>query len=61
VEELLLPLDVRVERPLLNAERLGEIADRRPVVALLGEEPGGMAGKLLAARGANLYTLTSVR
>jgi hypothetical protein len=39
-EEVGLRLDVRVERALLEPERVGEIADRRPVVALLGEEPG---------------------
>jgi hypothetical protein len=62
VEELLLPLDVGVERALLDAERVGEVADRRAVVALLGEEAGGVAGELLATRrGANVPTLTSVR
>jgi hypothetical protein len=62
VEELLLAFDVRVERALLDAERVGEIADRRAVVALLGEEAGGVAGELLATRrGANVRTLTSVR
>jgi hypothetical protein len=49
---------VGVERGLLDAERLGEVADRRPVVALLGEEAGGVAGKLLTARRGNLITLT---
>ena len=39
-----LRLDVRVERALLHAHRLGEIADRRAVVALLREEAGGGAG-----------------
>jgi hypothetical protein len=43
-QEVGLRLDVRVERPLLDAERLGEVADRGAVVALLGEEPGGGAG-----------------
>ena len=37
-------LDVRVQRALLDAERFGEIAHGRAVVALLGEEPGGGAG-----------------
>jgi len=35
---------VRVERALLDAERLGEIADRRAVVPALGEEAGSLAG-----------------
>jgi hypothetical protein len=62
VEELLLALDVGVERSLLYAERVGEVADRRAVVALLCEEAGGVAGKLLATRrSGNLLTLTSVR
>jgi hypothetical protein len=62
VEELLLALDVGVERSLLYAERVGEVADRRAVVALLCEEAGSVAGKLLAARrSGNLLTLTSVR
>jgi hypothetical protein len=39
-----LRLDVRIERALLDAERLGEIADGGAVVALLREEPGGGAG-----------------
>ncbi len=43
-EQVGLRLDVRVERALLDAERLGEVADGRAVVALLGEEPGGGAG-----------------
>jgi hypothetical protein len=42
--EVGLRLDVRVERPFLDAERLSEIADRRAVIALLGEEPGGGPG-----------------
>jgi hypothetical protein len=43
-EEVGLGLDVRVERALLDAERLGEVADGGAVVALLGEEPGGGSG-----------------
>jgi hypothetical protein len=43
-EEVGLRLDVRVERALLDAERLGEIADGGAVIALLGEEPGGGSG-----------------
>jgi hypothetical protein len=43
-EQVCLPLDVRVERALLDAERLGEVADRGAVIALLGEEPGGGPG-----------------
>ena len=59
VEKLLLALDVRVERALLDAERVREVADRGPVVPLLREEAGGMAGELLATRrSANLLSLT---
>jgi hypothetical protein len=43
-EQVRLPLDVRVERALLDAERLGEVADGGAVVALLGEEAGGGPG-----------------
>jgi hypothetical protein len=58
----LLALDVGVERRFLDAERVREIADRRAVIALFGEETGGMARKLLATRrGANVRTLTIVR
>jgi hypothetical protein len=57
----LLPFYVRVERTFLDAERIGKIADRGAVVPLLGEETCGVAGKLFAARSANLGTLTSVR
>jgi hypothetical protein len=39
-EQVLLRLDVRVQRGLLDAERLREVADRRAVVAALGEQPG---------------------
>src|SRR5262249_306166 len=46
-----LRVDVRVERALLDAHRLGQIADRRPVVALLGEEPGRLASELVSTRG----------
>jgi hypothetical protein len=42
-EQVFLRLDVRVERALLQAECVGEVADGRAVVALLGEEPGGGA------------------
>jgi hypothetical protein len=52
---------VRVERALLHAERVGDVADRGAVVALLGEETGGLGGELLPARRANLVTLTIVR
>jgi len=44
VEQVLLGLDVRVERALLNPERLRQVADRRAVVATLGEEPRSLAG-----------------
>src|SRR5919201_2119808 len=50
-EEVRLRLDVRVERALLHAHRLGEVADRRAVVALLCEEPGGLARQLGTPRG----------
>jgi hypothetical protein len=43
-QEIGLRVDVCVERALLHAHRVGEIADGRAVVALLGEEPGGGAG-----------------
>src|SRR5262245_57025071 len=46
VEEVLLRGDVRVERALLDAEGLGDVPDRRAVVALLREEPSGLAGQL---------------
>jgi hypothetical protein len=59
-EEVGLRLDVRVERALLDAERLGEVADGGAVIALLGEEPGGGAGQLGAA-GGDTITLTIVR
>ena len=61
VEEVLLALDVGVERALLDADRVGEGADRRAVVALLGEEAGGLARKLLAAAHGSLPILTIVR
>ena len=44
VEQVLLGVDVRVERALLDAERLREVADRRAVVAALGEEAGCFSG-----------------
>src|SRR5262245_10350022 len=44
VQQVLLRLDVRVERALLNTQRLREVADRGAVVAALGEEPGGLTG-----------------
>ena len=43
-QQIGLRLDVRVDRTLLHTHRLGEIADRRAVVALLREETGGGAG-----------------
>jgi hypothetical protein len=60
VEELLLARDVRVERALLDAERLRDVADGRAVIALLREEAGGFLGELLPAGRANLATLTIV-
>ncbi len=61
VQELLLALDVRIERAFLNSQGRREVADRGAVVALLGEEARGVTRELLAARGANLPSLTSVR
>ena len=49
VEQILLRLGMRVERALLHAHRLGEIAHRRAVVALLGKEPGGLSRQLGAS------------
>jgi len=43
-EQVGLRLDVRVERALLQAERVGQIPDRGAVIAPLREEPGGRAG-----------------
>jgi hypothetical protein len=43
-EQVGLALDVGVQRPLPDAERGREIADRGAVVPLLGEEPGGCPG-----------------
>ena len=48
VQQVLLRVDVRVERALLHAHGLGEVADRRPVVAALREEPRGRASQLRA-------------
>ena len=59
-EQVRLRLDVRVERALLHAERPGQVADGRAVVALLGEEAGGGAGQLGAA-GGDTISLTIVR
>jgi ring-1,2-phenylacetyl-CoA epoxidase subunit PaaA len=61
VEELLLARRVGVEGALPDAERVRQVADRRAVVALGGEEAGGVSGQLLAARGGNLPSLTTVR
>jgi hypothetical protein len=44
VKQVLLGVDVGVERPLLDAERLREVADRGAVVAPLREEPRGFPG-----------------
>jgi hypothetical protein len=44
VEQVLLRRDVRVERALLHAHRLGQVADGRPVVAPLREEAGRLPG-----------------
>src|SRR5262249_47365621 len=45
-EQVLLRIDVRIERALLHAQRRREVADRRAVVALLREEPRGLARQL---------------
>jgi len=50
-EQVGLRLDVRVERALLHAEGLREVADRGAVVALLGEEASGGARELRPAAG----------
>jgi hypothetical protein len=52
---------VGVERALLDSERVGEVADRGAVIALLREEPGGVAGQLLPAWSGNVVSLTTVR
>src|SRR5581483_7955587 len=60
-EEVGLRLDVCVERALLDSERLGQVADRGAVIALLGKESSGGAGQLGPA-GAHLHSrLTIVR
>ena len=50
-EQILLGGDVVVERRLLHAELLGQVGQRRPLVAPLGEEPGGDPVQLCAPRG----------
>ena len=47
-EQIGLRVDVGVERALLDAHRLGEVADRGAVVTLLREEPGGLARELVS-------------
>src|SRR5215210_3210477 len=60
VEQVLLGRDVGVERPLLHSERLGDLADRRAVVTLLGEKPSRFPRQLVSpARHGG--TLTTVR
>ena len=59
-EQILLGVDPGVDRRLLDAERLRQVADRRAVVALLGEEPRGLTGELGPAGGDTL-SLTIVR
>src|SRR5918992_2130057 len=44
VQQLLLRDDVPVDGALLDAHRLGQVADRGAVVTALGEEAGGLAG-----------------
>ena len=43
-EQIGLRVDVGVQRPLPDAERLGEVADRGAVVALFREQPRRLAG-----------------
>ena len=50
-EEIFLRVDVVVERRLLDPERLGEVGERRAVVAALGEEPGRGTRQLLTPCG----------
>src|SRR5262245_50903178 len=61
VEQVLLRRDVRVQRALLDAHRLREVADRGAVVALFGEQPRGLSGQLRLAGGDSRITLTIVR
>src|SRR5215210_3164771 len=51
VEQILLRVDVGVERTLLDPEGFGEVADRRAVVAALGEEPRRLPRQLRPSRG----------
>src|SRR6266540_3939442 len=60
VEQVLLRGDVRVERAFLDAERPGDLADRRAVVALLGEQPRRLPRQLVSP-GRHGGTLTTVR
>ena len=53
-EQVLLRVDVVVERGLLDPERLGEIGQRRAVVAAVGEEPRRGPRQLLAPGGHGL-------
>ena len=47
-EQVGLGVDVGVQRALLHPHRLGQVADRRPVIALLREEPGRLARELVS-------------
>src|SRR5262249_47582350 len=59
VEQVLLRVDVGVDRALLYTHRLGQVADRGAVVPLLGEQPRGLARQLVSTcRHATVYTLT---
>src|SRR5215211_64290 len=60
VQEILLGVDVRVERALLDPHRLGQVADRGAVVALFREQAGGSSCQLGTSRHGKL-TLTIVR
>jgi hypothetical protein len=48
VEQVLLRVDVGVQRALLHPQRLRDLADRRAVIALLREEARGLASQLVA-------------
>ena len=48
VEQILLRRDVGVERALLDAHCLGQVADGGAVIALRGEEPGRLTRQLVS-------------
>src|SRR5919197_6243743 len=49
VEQVMNGVDMGVERSLLDAERLRDLADRGAVVPLLREQPRGLAGELVTS------------